>query len=213
MPTWKMARHKFKWRTTRRYISNTLGVEYLEIPKCACTSIKLAILESDGIKQTRKDIDNESHWLSWCLEPKFRFTFVRHPVARFISVFRNKIRRGYFSYYGLPFPQRNATPYETLVWIQHHLSTAAHPDKHFQLQTSIRNNRHHPKPRDYIGHFETLAEEWKKIQAAYRLPDLSHQNKSEGAVELDRPTLDLLYQIYQPDFQTFGYSLEEYNAS
>jgi hypothetical protein len=192
------------------YIGRKLSVEYLEIPKAACTSIKYAILASDGKTFLGSDIDTDPHW-KHDKPPavNFRFTFVRHPVTRFISVYRNKIQRGYLARYP-QMPQRTATPFETLTWIQSHLYSNYHPDKHFQLQTAIRKNRHRPQPADFIGCFEQLATQWAELQATWGLPDLPHYNSSQGEVVLDRPTLDLLYTIYRPDFQAFGYDLRGY---
>jgi Sulfotransferase family len=202
----------------RRYISHRLGIEYLELAKCACTSLKRAMLEADGITATMpREIDNEVHFMYHAdrraPSVMFRFTFVRHPVTRFISMFRNKIRNGYLAKYAyLGFPQRTATPLETLLWIRDHLQKSTQPDKHFQCQTRIRKNRHNPQPSDYIGHLETISDEWRSLQQRFDLPNLQHWNKTEGDVQLDDACLNLIAEIYKDDFVAYGYTIGDLHA-
>lgn len=198
-----------------RYISEKLGIEYLEIPKAACSSLKLAMLQTDGLAQTVKELDVEVHF-KW--DPvkrpappiRFRFTFVRHPITRFISFYRNKILRGYLAAYP-HLPQRNATPLETLIWIQKHLDAATLPDKHVQRQTVIRKRRHQAQPDDFIGKFEKLHDTWIDFQKAFPgLADLQHVNPSQGEVQLSDQEVELVYTIYKEDFDNFGYTLTQW---
>lgn len=194
-----------------RYISRRLGIEYLEIPKAACSSIKQAMLYTDGISITHRDLDYIEYW-RYGPDRKpppvsLRFTFVRNPLTRFISFYRNKIRRGYLAAYSY-LPQKEAGPFETLQWIKKHLESSTHPDKHVQVQSVLLRRRHRSKPEDAVYRYEELDVVWVEMQTAFPgLADLPHLNPSEGDVQLGNPELDLLYEIYREDFETFGYSL------
>src|SRR5882762_2613093 len=175
----------------RLFVSRKCNLEYLELPKCACTSIKVALLNHDGIQPRYQEIDNESHWQ---FEPPdkpeitTRFTFVRHPINRFISAYREKVQAGYLEAYDLL--PRTTTPLAFANWVASYLQEIkGWPAKHFCPQVVLLNNRLRVSEDTLIGKVENIVEDWLQLQVRFSLPDLKHLNGSRGEVRLTDETI------------------------
>jgi len=186
------------------YMSFSKGIEYLEIPKAACSSFKVALYEADGYTADEHSVHYLTYWNQTGV-PRFRFTFVRHPIDRFISLYLNKIVNDYYHPWRRHYKQI-PTPSEFIDWLGDYLYKP-HVDLHVQLQSVIRDYHHNAKSDDYIGHLETVTPEWAVIQQLWSLPALKHLNRSTKTLELTKTELDKLYKLYQPDFDRFGYTL------
>lgn len=194
-----------------RIISRSTGVEYIEVAKSGCSSIKTALLASDGlVAKNPYHVHTHEHWRDYdpAYVPAFRFSFVRHPVLRCLSAYREKIRNNYAKRAGL---DKTASLHDYLTWL------LANPrfirgDKHFMPQTALLLRQ---KPADFIGRLECVPRDWVHIQQWHALPDLPQINPSTGAVEVTANCLGLIWEIYQHDFNCLHYNLhcwEHYNA-
>lgn len=85
------------------YLARSAGLAYLQIPKAACTSFKVAIALKnrpelhDQVMERVMKIHVRPEWSDIveandpALKSLLRFTFVRNPLSRFLSFYRNKI--------------------------------------------------------------------------------------------------------------------------
>src|SRR5690554_6599288 len=86
------------------FIPKKGDVAYLSIPKSGCTSIKLALSDSRLLSKEKKgySVHNKDDYgflflavvseSASCLNGLFKFTFVRDPIERVYSFYRNKIK-------------------------------------------------------------------------------------------------------------------------
>ncbi len=137
-------------------------------------------------------------------ESYFKFTFVRNPWARAFSWYRNVMRDEWHRRnLGLPediplnlFLKKYAGLMELrpqLDWI-----------RNFRGDVSL----------DYIGRFENLHTDFKKICKRLGLDEISLPHKVKGQGEdyrkfYDTESKDLIHQVYQDEIKMFGYSFEE----
>lgn len=107
------------------------------MPKVACTAIKMALLASDGIT-IEKPIHAHVHkrWLSPPpVKIKLVFTFVRHPVARLLSSYFEKLRTGRA---GLIDPRCKLPTDATFShWVDYVTANPQQANKHWQPQAII----------------------------------------------------------------------------
>lgn len=200
------------WQVAPRFISYTRKLEYLEIAKCACSSVKVALLACDYL--TPKDVwdvHTSKHWHCYdeTYRPRLRFTFVRHPVTRILAAYRDKVWAGYTERSGLP---RTASLADFLRWISANKRQPA--DKHWAPQTELFRRRN-IKPGDFIGRLETIQLDWAQLSAKFKLPPLPHRNRTHGEVEVTQECLDLIQEMYAQDFKQLHYTpaqWENFNA-
>lgn len=180
-----------------RYCSHTCGVEYHHVPKAACTAIKLALLRSDGLDASGIKIHTSEHWHTPPPRPpQFRFSFVRNPIDRAASCWRQKVPTGEALALGWQLPPET-TFAEFVAWM-----VEAKPDQHFRPQVELL-----PAELDFVGKFESLASEWRTLGELFNLPPLEMVNGSPpaAAIETDETTRRRLVEFYQADFDAYGY--------
>lgn len=187
-----------------RFYSLSCGVEYLSVPKCACTSIKTALAESDGVLLKR--VHGARHWRR-CpgdFVPCLVFSFVRHPLTRLVSGWRNKLQTGLArTIAGCPLPV-DASFREFARWVTG--QAPARANRHWMPQTLILAGQR----VDFLGRFERIAEDWQRLRDEFGLPELAQMNQSPGAreeVPLDRATRERIARFYADDLRAYGYTL------
>lgn len=190
------------------YYSLSCGVRYIEVPKCASTSIKLALLESDGLREMFGEYPHACRrWrnVPGYFKPCIVFTFVRHPVDRLLSSWREKLQTGKAKQLGgaCPLPT-TATFGEWVEWITNQKPISADP--HWRPQVLILRIEKWP---DFIGNVETLTADWHRLMNEYGLPPLPHANPSADAQrpQITPQTLGRIAKFYAEDFQAFGYTI------
>lgn len=195
------------------FASNKLRLRYIENPKAACTSIKSALLSTDGIAHSDRQVHYTNMWDS-CrnVVPIYTFTFVRHPFTRLVSSFREKLRTGRAArLVGEMFPlQTNATFHQWVGWVCSQVVERS--NKHWTTQ--MENIRRHKLTKvDFVGQLETVAEHWKQLQSMFPgLADLPQYNVTESVedVKWDCRTFRIAANYYAEDFVAFNYESDKY---
>jgi len=186
-------------RDGRRFICHKLGIEYFEMPKVACTSIKTALLLSDGVKPApgRFDAHWDQHWYRRTVEPGFRFTFIRHPLDRLVSCYHQKIATG--ESWDIDCNLSAKTSFEDVVRF---VVGNPRPNEHYAPQTAVLRRA----GCLWVGHFEGLRKAWGALQRRFPgLADLPHKNRSRRPRDwrdlFDAETLELAARYYRRDFE------------
>jgi hypothetical protein len=201
------------------------GLAYLQVPKAACTSLRAAICllnhpELDPGIVSGAEWIHQHREMNDMLRPGakelrklFRFTFVRHPYARFVSFYRNKIAEldspavaKRFAAQGFKAGMTmdaaldvvEATPVEEL-------------DPHLIPQADLVYSSGTPLV-EFIGRVERLAEDVKVVETRCGVSlNLPHLNRVSGtSIDRSRELLaesdrTRLQRIYARDFERFAY--------
>jgi dermatan 4-sulfotransferase 1 len=214
--------------TPQLWILEDKKFAYIQIPKVATRSIRLALCQS--LDPTMSVTPNpkpqikalEKHH-SLHISPKAmrkRFSeyyisaIVRNPYQRLYSCYKDKVvnaaQKGIDNIfepfgieYGMPFHEFS----EIICSIPDHQS-----DRHFRSQSSFLCHKDTLIP-DFIGKFETLESDWQKLVKKFHLPQLEVRNNSSHAQSssdhFDSSTFDIIYKRYQSDFINFNYLKED----
>jgi hypothetical protein len=199
---------------------------YLQMPKVACTSLRAAICLMNHPELPREDVFNgesihkRRDWND-IVEPGdkglrgcFRFTFVRHPLERFASFYRNKIESvapeataQRFIRHGLRGGMRIEEVVERVVAIP-----PTELDPHIAPQSLLVYDQETPRV-DFIGRLERFAEDLAIVetQCGVRFelgrlnatqPNTRTKTPGEGLGDRNRA---LLNALYADDYARFGY--------
>ena len=175
------------------------------IPKNGNSSIKRALLRGVGVKPPWDEHGLHRHpSLNLGADPEGRYTaaFLRHPAARLVSCWADKICRdrgrstrhlvmlGFRVGMGFPAFARHAT-------------RVSNRDVHLRPQSDFL-----PKRLDFIGRVETLDRDWARLQERFPwLPDIGRYNETvRGAWEphCDAETLRVIQAHYSEDWRLCG---------
>lgn len=146
-----------------------LGVEYIHMSKCASNSISHAISVAD-----------QKHGCKW-RPVSFRFTFVRHPLARMVSSYVEKIQTGKTKFLvkdkclrDLPRDMSIEQFVDFLLnFDRDHYGEMINP--HWAPQSWMVNSA---KNVDFCGRLENLTEDWQML-IDKGLGPLPHQHKTD----------------------------------
>lgn len=214
------------------YIVDALRLVYLSIPKAACTAIKLAFAKALGFdfapgENIEMAVHHHPQWrwaqskLPEAQRSYDRFTFVRNPFDRLVSCYRQKIIaaptstgqaplfRNYF--FAMPanisfadFAQRVSKIPDAVA------------DSHFKSQYALLHRKGELQV-DYVGKFERFDQDWQPLAEKYQLDPLLAQanvskNKpgchSDYRLYYTEDLVQLVYERYRKDVETFGYQAE-----
>ena len=207
------------------FLSRPHRLACLQMPKVACSSFRtalallnhpeltLAVASQPGAIQRNRDWSDAVGPECPELREFFRFTFVRDPIARFVSFYRSKIAR----LDGQPTRPRfqklgySADMSATEVFDRLARTPAEQLDDHVIPQSAFILCKGRLQI-DFIGRLERLAEDVKLIEARVGAPlQLSHQNRTINARSDDAraqitPELrQRLEAFYAADFALLGY--------
>lgn len=203
------------------YIAKASNIAYLKIPKCACTSIKIAIskMRFGPQLQEAKSVHHAGNYpilfggvvrdYDPVLDGIFKFTFVRDPVQRVFSFYKNKI---------LDFDS-SVSPHYYRLGIKKTDSFNDFVDKLIRLDFSQLEEHLMPQSFfcfddgvlkvDYIGKMETISDDWKIIEdiSGFKilLTVTNKTNKVEKKLEINEESKNKLINYYQEDCNNFGY--------
>lgn len=205
-------------------ISHELKCIFIHIPRTGGSSIERELVHDDWwtvesktkhlIASQAKKIYSE-YW-----DDYFKFSFVRDPYSRMLSMTTFDIMRKI--YYGdtLPFngvvTDQHMNEYKKLfgtpVLIEH--------DYRFYKREEVESEKHKDncvygnildEPIDYIGRFETLEEDFHNICNILKLKEkkLGKFGKNKHTNTLSVEAKIIINKIYHEDFSTFNYSKEQ----
>lgn len=139
----------------------------------------------------------------------FKFAFVRHPLDRFVSAWRNKVLDSNYFEFDPATHERMQHVEEFARWTaEHDLSDLATADHHLALQTRLIDLTQ----VDYVGRLETFDDDFAAIGERIGVPATQARvrNRSRPSDGAAQPVSDelrsLVGEIYRRDFQVLGYS-------
>jgi sulfotransferase famil protein len=132
----------------------------------------------------------------------YKFAFVRNPLDRFISAWKNKvIEENYFNFDMIEYSKMKNFD-EFVQWVSKQDILKADPHLLPQYKLIDLENL------DYLGKFETFKEDFAKVTKEMGLPidEIYHKNLS-SKVKLDFSTISikLVKEIYSKDYELFNY--------
>ena len=208
------------------HISTTLGAVYVNNPKVACSTIKLALQrgdlgQTDYLPPTSVHDHRASPLLTWPkletdavaehLEEAFVFSFVRNPFTRLQSAYINKILQ----------PQKKGAFRRAAGFAADEVPTFG---AFVEAIAQVPPEEHNPHWRpqwinlsaeairfDFIGRLEQFQSDWARVAKKLGLPQ--HPERAGKASKLANasytpPLANLVAQVYARDFETFGYAPE-----
>lgn len=205
------------------YCAESVKIAYLEIPKCACTSAKnlIAYFDNPDLVGTLEPfaVHTEAGKVfkkilaknDPSLNAYFKFTFVRDPVDRFISFYRDKILTDkdeytwrFLSSHGF---HVGMSMEETLSAMSR-LDVENH-DPHFTPQTTFLFDKGRLSV-DFIGRIERGMKDWERIinfsGFDFPVPLLNVQVKEDSIRKnMSAAALGQIKQFYARDFEILGY--------
>lgn len=188
---------------------------FLVIPKNACTSIKITIGKTYGIKldyalEIDRHLKNNLYSILENPERYFKFAFVRNPYTRLVSCYNYWISKSYlYDEYILHIP-KNITFTEFVKKIVRIPDFLA--DKHFVSQYSILY-QHQKLLVDYVGKIENIEQDWLMVAERFGFEhsiireniSTPRESKRDYRLYYTQELADMVYQRYQNDFELLGY--------
>lgn len=149
-------------------------------------------------------------------EEFYKFTFVRNPIDRAVSCYRDKIQKApKTAHAGLVRKRLGLSSNSEIsfsVFLEYLESGGLTENAHWAPQSSLLSMP--IQPLDYIGRVETLESDFSLISdrifgIAHQLTNwMPHATKCSGATSLGERELDRLRKLYRCDFENLGYSFE-----
>lgn len=139
-------------------------------------------------------------YLPWMYRNFYKFTFVREPLDRFVSCWRNKvIQENYFHFPDETWEEMKDIS-KFISWVE--TLDVHNCDEHLRLQSEVIDVPN----MDFIGRFENFSEDFKTVLEAIGMDPsgIEHRNKS-GTVDpgLDAEDMKRIKNIYREDFENF----------
>ncbi|PAU79455.1 sulfotransferase family protein [Halomonas salipaludis] len=208
-------------------ISQDASFVYYRIPKAANSTIFSSLYENMP-GRTPTDMDELSQLKeSYYIRPRqvgkkqlatvkafTHFTFVRHPIKRFLSCYRDKIAGGEKSHYVNKWMKRDVAHDVTMSEFIDYLEQGGlYANAHWAPQVALVPND--ISKLDFIGKVENIEEDWCRLcnelgidwPLTHFAPHSTSQETSRGETPgLDSPTLSRLEALYRQDFECFDYS-------
>lgn len=196
---------------------------YIHIPKCAGTSIENVLY---GKPLIRFDVENklwiqhvtmkelvEYYFSEEEIESLFTFSIVRNPFDRFVSSYN-----WLCSVEGV---SKTKETFRDFVFARNEFEFLVGE----KYRHKKRNYYHHLLPQieflerdgdivvDYVGRFENLQEDWKKISqnigVGVVLPCLNKEKHDHYSSYFDKETRAVVEKRYKRDLEYFGYEYED----
>ena len=199
------------------WVSDALRTCYVVNPKVACSSIQVALTEA----ATGRPVEGYRHNHPAVLAFRrtrfaevpaeyFCFTFVRHPIGRVVSFYKDKFLRpklegrafDYGGYLGGVFGAEDSfeAVCAAIARIPDRLSDRHFVSQGFWLDSICRARL------DFVGHLEGLSADWpeicRRIGREVELPQLN----SSAAIAFSPPIPDGIKLRYAADFERFNYA-------
>lgn len=199
----------FKDNKNTHLIERYNGI-YFSIPKNAQTSFSKLFNKISKVRKVKKD--------SVICKNNFKFTIIRNPYDRLVSLYLNKIknpnakdfRKGIFCGFLKYNKFYENMPFNEFVRVIHSIPDKI-SDPHLKSQyLHISDNKGNILV-DYIGYFESLEKNYLEICKRLNIinpPKLPHEEKSKREDYknyYNEKTKKLVEERYCKDFELFGY--------
>jgi dermatan 4-sulfotransferase 1 len=207
-----------KYRRTRIWKVDDLKLAYISIPKVASSSTRRLMNKRQGQAKPGPDPAKISLSISQlqCLRDEyFLFSFVRNPLTRLYSCYRDKVvnaetrhKRCTFSPYQIHFGMTFDDFVCRVVQIPDKSA-----DQHLRSLSSFLVHSGELLV-DYVGKFENIAEDWEVISTRFglllpaRTKRVSGPQMSMKDIPLSTASLELVITHYAQDLDAFGYRAE-----
>lgn len=208
---------------------------YVEVPKVACSSIKIALASLLGMDL--RPSGGDPHKARFPEPPVrqpgptlypglFSFAFVRNPWDRLVSCYRDKILGEVRDFTALD-PVRGVAfclarfddfrpgmSFEAFVRAVSAIFDQE-ADEHFRSQHSFVTNAAGKLAVDYVGRFETLDRDFRRVceklgRPDLKLPVVQAANPRRRYTEYHTPeTRDLVSERFREDIRLFEYTFQE----
>jgi len=207
------------------WVSKKYKYLYMSVPKNACTTVKVELLQLHSCKAPEDISDIHEMGLvlnDFSYEEKldiltsnwFRFCFIRNPYDRILSAFKSKILCASDNSYtnvrkDILESHDTFSAFLDLVGDQVKHDRA---DFHWDLQSRIL--LWDDIKYNYIGKVERFDLDFSTIMGKltgtkkYPIKAFKHYNRSDkmnNSLFLNNETAPIIYKIYQEDFETLGY--------
>ncbi len=181
--------------------SNQYKTLWYRVAKVATRTIDAYFKESTT-ESSGYIYSSEVGYFPKCYENYFKFAFVRHPVDRLLSAWKNKVVES--NYFG--FDHDTWLAFQNIEcfieWMQDLNINKC--DQHIRSQSSLIDLR----SVDFIGRFEFFARDFRKVVQETGLPNMRipHNNAShKREIILCSSALNKVHSIYYNDLNSFGY--------
>lgn len=202
-------------------VSEEKKLVYLNNAKVACSSFKAGMFPIDAADDYSIHAATErfrQRSLNKEQQSYFKFTFVRNPYERLVSCYESKYHTDkdkhhrkvlYYDYYffGCIRKDKGFTNFvRRICRIPDQFA-----DRHFCSQYGLVYDTKKGVETcvlDFVGKYETMAQDYQKIQERFSLKVLPHFNKSAKKNWMDYYTLETAERVhnkYKKDFKKFGY--------
>ena len=216
----------------RTHISLRFRYIYFEVPKAACSTIKLRLIQNELGRPIHYGDMEQVHMrqISPLINPFqtlnfsafagmpdiFKFAFVRHPVSRLLSAYRDKVSRPSSEsqkIYSDLHKQEKQGVVTFEEFIDYIVQRQPHElNSHWRPQACLLN---WPGNKlDFVGKFESFEEDFKKVTRKCKLAkrfvnDSIKQHRTGAGIgigkDVNRSCLEKIMRYYRTDFEAFNY--------
>jgi len=185
---------------------------FIHIPKCAGVSISRSIFGNLSGGHNRV-VNYQKYYSPNTYQSYFKFTIVRNPWSRLFSAY-NFLRSGGFSERDKAWFDSNLSQFVNfedfvLNWLS---EKSIYEYLHFWPQVFFLKNLSGEVELDYIGHFETIDHDFKKIVSILGIPELTlphHNQMADVFIDHRRFFSDVMIRkvadIYEDDINVLKY--------
>ena len=200
------------------------GVCYLQIPKCANTSILIMMYgdlidDMDGFKKISSKRQHaffkqrRKMYLKKEFEKSFKFTFVRNPYDRIFSAWFDKIYTGNGAFYGT-FAAYGVKKDESFKGFVEKISRFEDEKLNDHIRSQYFVAKHVIETGGFVGKVENIGEQVRVVEAKLnrKFPVYKFNNKKNidkykkiKLSSLNEYSKAIIYKRYRDDFDNFEY--------
>ena len=189
---------------------------FIHVPKCGGRSVAKALFNEEHVghathRQYRM-LFTKQEYCSY-----FKFAIVRNPWDRLVSAF-HYLKGGGNGPPDQKWSESHLEKYDDFdTFVREWLPSQNHLDStywHFMTQTHFTSTESGTKELDFIGHFETLAEDYKTIAGELGIKtELPYLNRSKRRMDFRSyytdETAEIAAKAYKSDIDAFGYQFDD----
>lgn len=178
------------------------NILHIHIPKTGGTSLREVLFPEE--KGTFHEVAGDFPAAIWTTA--FSLAFVRNPFDRTLSHYAYHVKSAYSGFLLKKYPRLKAFTFEEYV-----ATLVLEPkDKNFFSQVRYITHPESSKPIDFIGRFESLAEDSRKLLKhlgiARELPHTLQSKHAHYSEYFDDTTREMVEAAYKDDLERFGYT-------